>query len=91
MREKDIERALVRRAKAAGGLALKLVSPGMAGAPDRLVLLPGGQARFVEVKAPGQTPRPLQRKRAAQLRALGFTVHTIDDIDKIDEVFQDGV
>jgi hypothetical protein len=85
--EKTIESALVREVRAAGGFALKLISPGVAGIPDRLVLLPGGRLLFVELKAPGEKPRPLQRKRARQLQALGFTVLTIDTIAGIQEVF----
>ena len=38
MRERDVERKLVRAVRDAGGLALKFVSPGMAGVPDRLLL-----------------------------------------------------
>lgn len=59
MREKLIEQKLVKAVKAAGGLCPKFVSPGMAGMPDRLVLLPGSRLAFVEVKAPGKKPRPL--------------------------------
>jgi len=62
MRERKIETMLVKQVKAAGGMALKLISPGMAGVPDRIVLLPGGRILFVELKAPGEKPRPLQRK-----------------------------
>ena len=40
MRERDVERLLVRAAEARGGLAWKFVSPGHTGVPDRLVLLP---------------------------------------------------
>jgi hypothetical protein len=87
MREKQIEAALVRQVRAAGGLALKLISPGWAGIPDRLILLTGGRLLFVEVKAPGQKPRPLQLKRAAQLQALGFRVITVAATEAIQEVF----
>ena len=41
MKEKNLERMLVRTVKQSGGIALKFVSPGMAGVPDRLVLFPG--------------------------------------------------
>mgnify|MGYP000274862135 FL=1 len=60
MREKTIEQHLVKAVKNSGGIAPKLVSPGFDGMPDRLVLLPGGKIGFVEVKAPGKEPRPLQ-------------------------------
>ena len=63
MREKTIEQHLVKEAKRRGGIAPKLVSPGFDGMPDRLVLLPKGRIAFVEVKAPGETPRPLQASR----------------------------
>ncbi len=79
MREKQIEQKLTKAAKIAGGLALKFVSPGFDGVPDRLVLLPGGRIAFAEVKAHGMTPRPLQKKRHEMLRRLGFKVYILDD------------
>ena len=51
--EKKIEQKLVREVKKKGGIAPKWVSPGFAGIPDRIVLLPKGKIAFVEVKAPG--------------------------------------
>ena len=81
--EKVIEQKLVSKVKAAGGICPKLVCPGMAGMPDRLVLLSDGKVGFVEVKAPGQKPRPLQLKRHEQLRQLGYQVFVLDHPDKI--------
>ena len=86
MREKRIESALVRAVKEKHGLALKLVSPGFDGVPDRLILLGNGRIGFVELKAPGQKMRPLQEKRKRQLEALGFLVFCVDGIDQIEEV-----
>ena len=83
MREKVIERELVRAVKAVGGMCPKLISPGTDGMPDRMVLLPEARIRFVEVKAPGQKPRPLQERRHAQLRDLGFMVFVLDDPEQI--------
>ena len=83
MRERDVERKLVRAVRDAGGLALKFVSPGRAGVPDRLLLFPGGRAVFCEVKAPGEKPRPLQVRRMEQLRELGFKVFVIDNAEQI--------
>ncbi len=91
MRESVLERQLVRRVAQSGGLALKFVSPGMAGVPDRLVLLPDGKIAFAEMKAPGKKPTSLQRLRHGQLRDLGFRVFVIDSKDKIggmlDEIY----
>ena len=83
MRESNLEHQLVHMVVQMGGLALKFVSPGMAGVPDRLVLLPDGKMAFVEMKAPGKKARPLQRLRHEQLRDLGFPVYVIDSKEKI--------
>ena len=83
MREKVIEQKLVRAAKNMGGIALKFVSPGFDGMPDRIVLLPGGHIGFVEVKAPGKVPRPLQEARHRMLRKLGFKVFVLDRPEQI--------
>ena len=83
MREKTIEHRLVHIVKKMGGLCPKFVSPGMDGMPDRLVLLPGARFAFVETKAPGKKPRPLQLHRHEQLRQLGFGVYVLDSEDQI--------
>ena len=83
MDEKTIERKLVQAVKAAGGIAPKFTSPGFAGMPDRLVLLPGGVVVFTELKAPGKKPRPLQLARHRLLRSLGFKVYAIDNVNQI--------
>ena len=83
MREKYIEMKLVKAVKSMGGLAPKFVSPGLDGVPDRLVLLPGGKIAFIELKAPGETLRPLQVRRKRQLEALGFLVYCIDGPEQI--------
>lgn len=83
MRESVVEKKLVMEVKKRGGLAVKFVSPGFDGVPDRLVLFPGGRMAFVEVKAPGKTMRPLQQYRARQLAALGFCVYTVDHTEMI--------
>ena len=74
---------LVRAVKAVGGICPKWVSPGMDGVPDRIVLLPGMKIGFVEVKAPGEKPRPLQVSRLTLLRKLGFRVYVLDEPDQI--------
>lgn len=81
--EKNIERRLVKTVEGLGGLALKFVSPGFAGVPDRVVLLPGGKLMFVELKATGMQMRPLQVKRKRQLEALGFLVYKVDGVEQI--------
>ncbi len=89
MLESTIERRLVQAAKKRGGLALKFVSPGMDGVPDRIVLLPHGKLAFVELKAPGKTLRPLQVRRKEQLGALGFSVYCVDGTEQINKILDE--
>ena len=81
--EKDMERKLVQSVMATGGICPKFISPGCSGMPDRIVLLPDGKMAFVEVKAHGMRPRPLQLRRHAALRRLGFRVYVLDDAAQI--------
>ena len=83
MREKQIENKLATEAKKLGGIALKFVSPSFDGMPDRLVLIPDGHIAFVELKAPGKKPRPLQLSRHRLLRSMGFRVYVIDSVEQI--------
>lgn len=83
MLEKRIETAFVKATHQRGGLCLKFTSPSMAGVPDRLVLLPDGHMGFVEMKAPGKHPRPLQVQRLNQLKQLGYQVFVCDQFDQI--------
>lgn len=89
MLESSIEKALVMQTQKKGGHAFKFVSPGCAGVPDRLVLLPGGKIAFVELKAPGRKLRPLQEKRKQQIESLGFKVWVIDQIDEVPWVLRE--
>ena len=86
MREKIIEHKFLMEVKKIGGLALKFVSPGFDGVPDRIVLLSGGKIGFVEVKAPVGKLRPLQLARQNLLRQLGFKVYILDGTDQIGEI-----
>ena len=83
MREKTIEQKLVAEVKKRGGICPKLVSPGFAGMPDRLVFLPGRHFGLVEVKAPGEKPRPLQISRHRLLKKLGFRTYILDGAEHI--------
>ncbi|WP_027396010.1 VRR-NUC domain-containing protein [Anaerovibrio lipolyticus] len=92
MLEKQIERKLCDEVKNRNGMCLK--QTGLAGIPDRLVLLPNGKCAFVELKAPGEKPRKLQQIRMKQLKKLGFKCYVIDGAEQIKpmlEVIADGV
>ena len=86
MLEKQIERKLCDEVKKIDGMCLK--QTGMAGIPDRLVLLPDGRCAFVELKAPGEKPRKLQVMRMKQLKKLGFKCFVVDGVDQIDSLLE---
>jgi hypothetical protein len=82
MREVTVEQALVRKVEVMGGIAAKHVSPGRAGDPDRLIAIPrlggpcpccGSRADIglLELKRPGQRPRPLQVRQMQAWEAVG--------------------
>ena len=71
MNEKIVEARLRDGVKALGGVAYKWVSPGNAGVPDRMVVLPGGVVHFIELKREGGKLTRMQKMQIARLRALG--------------------
>lgn len=83
MNEKLIERKLREGVKALGGLALKFSSPYHRGIPDRIILMPGGQTFFVELKTTGKKPTLLQLKAIKDLTELGFDVRVIDSQESL--------
>ena len=89
MREKTVESKFTSAVKAKGGLAVKFTSPGFNGMPDRLVMFPGGRIASVEVKAPGETPRPLQRSRLKLLRRMGFKAFVLDNTSDIPKILEE--
>jgi hypothetical protein len=87
--EKEIEAKLVNLVACYGGLCLKWVCPGWAGVPDRIVLLPGGRAVFVELKRPkGGELSARQLWWGKKLTRLGFSAWVIWNTDDL-EAFED--
>lgn len=72
MRESKIEAAIVAEAESLGLVAWKLTVPGQRGVPDRMFLRRGGEVAFLEIKAPGRVPTPLQLHTIKRLRERGF-------------------
>lgn len=83
--EKKTERYLADRLKALGGRAVKFVSPGWAGVPDRVCLC-RGKVVFVELKSEGEKPRAIQKARHAELKKMGFPVYVCDTKAEVDEM-----
>jgi hypothetical protein len=84
MRETTVERYLRERVKHYGGWCEKII-PVRKGLPDRLVLLPGLPARFVEVKQPKGDVSKIQLRVHQQLNDLGHPVAIVwskADVDR---------
>lgn len=77
MTEKQIEKRIVALAKEAGGIAYKFISPGNAGVPDRIVIIPGARPVFVEIKVQSGKLTALQRRQIERLEKLGQPVMVI--------------
>lgn len=97
LRERDIERHLVKRVKELGGEVRKVQWVGRNGAPDRLVMLPEhfGQAGlrhnraiWVELKAPGKLAEPHQIREHKRMRAMGQRVVVIDSIEGVEDLLR---
>lgn len=82
--EGKIQDAVLRYAKAEYNAVYKKNEVGRyfvaSGWPD-VAFYPGqGRVFFVEFKAPGKEPTPLQQNKIDTLRALGYSVYVVDDV-----------
>jgi len=86
MKEAVVEAAL-KRLERSGFAVYKLRTPGKNGVMDRMILWPTYAPRpssFVELKRPGEEPRPLQAAVADNWRARGCDVREYcDTVDKV--------
>lgn len=77
--ESRIERKATEYAKSLGMLTLKLNVKGQAGWPDHIYIW-NGHTWYVEYKAPGQKPRPLQAYIHQQLRDRHAVIRVVDNL-----------
>ena len=83
--EKDLERTfseMLNRTKKVW--VIKLLSTFIKGLPDRMILCQGGHVGFAEIKTTGKKPTKIQTYIHEKLRALGFKVFVIDDLESRD-------
>ena len=89
--ESEIEAYLVKSVKNKKGLCMKWTSPGNAGVPDRIVIVPGGDIYFVELKAEGKRENlsPLQKNFIQKLENLNCEVRVIASFQEVDEFIEE--
>ena len=88
--EKKIETYLVKRCKEIGGVAEKFTSVGKRAVPDRICQFPYNIIVFVELKAEGKKPTPLQEHDHKIRRSRGHHVKVLDSKAEVDG-FIDGI
>lgn len=89
MTEREVEKFFKDQLEKRGAIVWKFVSPGQAGVPDRVVLLPGGRTVFAEMKAPGKKPRPLQRAVFSRMARTGHPVFVIDSKEAVEKFMEE--
>lgn len=88
--EGKIQKYAKERFEALGGLVRKLSYENRVGAPDLLVILPGGIVWFVEVKKDERTkPDPHQLREHERMRKRGANVFVVGSIKQIDTLIAD--
>lgn len=95
MREKDIEKTVVARARRRGLLVYKWAGVNQRGVPDDIFITRRGFVFFVEFKATGKRHKltPLQTRRVHELRQQGCTVFVVADVAEghfIVDLMEDG-
>ena len=85
IRERDVERYAVGKAKAMGGEIRKVKWIARRGAPDRALFF--GGTHWIEFKAPDEEPRPEQVREHKRMAKQGAPVHVLDTFEKVDEFF----
>ena len=85
--ESEVERELFKQVREQGGQAYKFTSPGNAGVPDRLLILPGGLIIFVELKRSTRFKlEPLQTKVISDMQRLGAQVRVVRGLEEVREL-----
>lgn len=79
-------RTTIRRC---GGRCYKWVSPGNAGVPDRIVIVPPGRVVFVELKTPIGELSELQKEQARRLRECGCDVRHVYGWEQVEALIRE--
>lgn len=88
-READLESKLVKGIKKLGGRAYKWVSPGCAGVPDRIIILPGPRVIFAELKTDAGKLSQLQKRQIEALRSLGCDARIVWGLQGVRDLLEE--
>ncbi len=85
MLEKQIEAKVCAYAKSRGWIPYKFTSPSHIGVCDR-ILIGEGRVIWIEFKAPGRSPTPVQHRHHLLLASMGHRVYVVDSVDQGKEI-----
>jgi hypothetical protein len=80
--EAEIQTQIMKEMRSRGWLVNKLIQTTLNGSPD-LIAHKDGRTVYIEVKRPGQKPRPLQDFRHRELARYGISTYVLVDISEI--------
>jgi len=93
--ESHIERRMGEMVTRRGGLYYKFVSPGQPGVPDRIIVVPGGQCVFVELKTEVGRLSNIQKWQIERMKKMGLDVRKVSGWEQaralVEELFPDGI
>lgn len=87
MRESDVEKYLVKRAKEFGAEIRKVKWIGRRGAPDRR-FMHSACCCWIELKAPGEKLEPHQEREIKLMRKHDETVWVLSSIEEVDHFYE---
>lgn len=89
--ESYIEGKVCKYAESLGVEQRKFVTPNRRSAPDRIFFAMGGCTLFIEFKKKGGKTTSGQDREISRLKALGFPVHVVDNIEDGKQVISNWV
>jgi hypothetical protein len=78
-KEQRLEQIVIAYARERSILTYKFVSPANRGVPDRVFIFPTGITLWIEFKAPGRKPTPLQAHTMVKMIRQGCLVAVVDN------------
>ena len=86
-KESDLQSDVIDFAEMRGWFCEKIVSQSRNGIMD-LVAIRHGRHVWIEVKREGESARPIQERRARQMRSHGAEVYLVDSIEQARQILK---
>jgi Holliday junction resolvase len=84
MTEQQIQSKLIKKLESDGYYVIKLSVTNKTGIPDLIAIPKNSDVEFIEVKRPGQKPRPLQVYRINEIKRHGVSARVYNGEEFLD-------